>query len=313
LINKTRLLVLVISGLCLPTLLLAQSNAASVAAPIGEPQAVATQNLVDQFYASSDLVRPTIARQVQRSLRQLDSNNGDRLVRARGRVVLARQAVFDGRKDQALRDSRAAITLLEGVTAPQVRTIRANATALMGQALWMKEDYVAAARAIAEGLRVYGPAQTSPDYARDELLLWQAITLNKTLLSRQALLEELARRVALANLEPQNWEQPNAPPLNATGGGDTGTCPQLVRQAGEPPIFPVNSMLQGKSGGVLARFDLSADGRPLDLVVTAYTPTQSFAGAVEAALKTWQFGIPADLPERCRRGSVYIFTFSNRK
>jgi hypothetical protein len=293
--KKSKIGALCFVATCLLLFMAPAVHAASAQQTGSISEATNIQALTARFYASSELERPTIASQLRRALGARNAQEQP-LARARAHIVLARQAAFEGRKDLCLREGRAALALVEQIGPEDRAEIAALAAVMIGQAQWLKEDYLTAARTIAEARLAYGRPKATVDATWDEMLLWETIIKTNAPLS----LRERINQVSVSNTQ----ERALADPGRADCGG-------VVRILGREPIYPVNSMINGKRGGVIVRTAVTAAGAVQSLTVTAYSPSVGFAAAVETAAATHRFEIAPDAPQACRAGVPWLVTFGN--
>jgi Gram-negative bacterial TonB protein C-terminal len=265
------------------------------------PAAAALQELVSAYDRGSDLVRPGLAVQIRRQVRSLERDASAATAVAKGRIVLSRQAAIEDRKDLALREAQAAGAIAGSIAAPEGKALRAQAAVVTAQALLLKEEYLRAATTIITARQAYGRASSDADQPWDELALWQSIikTVTPPRLQTQA-----------SALYPSAAEETGLLGLSKV---DCMVNDKQIRKIlGDAPVYPVNSLSNGRVGGVAIRSTIDAQGVTKRANVTAFAPTEGFAAAAETAALTWRYEIPAGLPEQCRNAHLTIISFGIR-
>jgi hypothetical protein len=257
--------------------------------------------LLADYEAASDIMKPNVARVIAREVQPLRSDPGAALVLARADIILSRQAATDGRKDLALRKARDATATAARITTSEGRIVRARAASALARALLLKENYLDAIRTTTAARRAFGSVETNADPAIDELEMWDHIAL----ISAPPPLASQVEALALPQAE--------ADALDATSEAECSVAGKKIerdKQVGREPFFPVISGLRGIGGGAVTRTTVDTSGKVLRVVTTAFSPTEGFAAAAEAAAWTWRYNVPEGLSEVCRADLRTLFAFA---
>lgn len=261
------------------------------------------QSLIGQYRAGSDLVRPTIARQLNRVFRRIPVTTETASLRAQALTIASMQAAREGRKDIALTSAQQAMSLAAALSNGEGKSVRAQAAVAVARAQLMHQEHLAAITTMLAARREYGALQSEIDPIWDELLLWE--TLAQT--SAPARLAEQIAAVTMTGEESA---------LLHGLKGYLCNRPELGfrrdRTVGREPIFPALSLFANLQGGVVLRHQLSSDGTIISTQATAFTPTEGFAAAAEIAARTWVYTIPPDQPASCRENVLTVLAFNIR-
>jgi Gram-negative bacterial TonB protein C-terminal len=256
--------------------------------------------LIGQYQSGTDLVRPNIARQINRAVKQVEKTPETALIRAQALIALSQQAAKERRKDFALKSAQEAMALGAALSGPDGRAVRARASISASHALILKEEFQVAARTMVAARRSYGPLVIENDVVWDELLLWASIT-------EASAPERLKDQIDSESL-------PNEEALSLLGQrgilcAGQGLGLKRKRNEGREPVYPVNSLYSGLQGGVVMRSNIDPDGRILSTRATAFAPADGFAAAAENAVPTWVYEMPTNLPASCRDNVLNVLMF----
>jgi hypothetical protein len=256
--------------------------------------------LVAQYPSASDIMRPNVARRIERQLRGLPKTAETNSVRAEALIILSRQASFDRRKDFALKVAREAAQLAGSLSGPSAKSLVARAAIAETQSLLQHEQFVQAITQITAARRAYGRPVAPLDQVWDELALWGTIALAST----PSRLAARAEALNLTETEEMALLDPEISQCQSQFG-------RILRQddVGRMPAYPVLSLLSNLQGGVVIRSSVNEVGQVLSAHVTAFAPTEGFAAAAENAVPTWAFTVPADAPANCRANVLTIMSF----
>jgi hypothetical protein len=285
--------------------------------------------LTRQYYASSDLVRPGIARTLARQLRASNSGSADASTLARAYLVVSQHAALDGRKDLALSTARVA----SGLAEPSgEKALQAQSSIAVTRALILQEEFVGAVRTISSARLAYGPMPENGDALWDELAMYEAISIAAlpprlqamgasqalTADQRLALTGERGVRCGQTGASVVRIENvglnPFANALNAMVDTVRGPAGQNLLSAdnGFRNSPPVTASRAQSIAAIAVRSDLDEAGRVVRSDVTAYAPLQYFASAASRAAPTWQYRLPPTLEAACRNQILTVLAFKAR-
>ena len=276
---------------------------------VGMPNASSAQalspnaNLADviaQYRAGSDLVRPALARQIDRAARRLPVEPETASLRAQAAIVMSQQAARDQRKDLALAQAKLATSLSGSLEGADGKVVRAHAAIAMTRALILQQDFVTAMTTIVSARRAYGPLIGELDPLWDELLLWGTLAHSS------------APEYLNAQIQALNMTDEEEVALKGVKGrlcDDTQTGIERNRDEGRQPIYPVISWFSDLQGGVIMRSQIGSDGKVISTRASAFSPSEGFAAAAEIAMPTWTYQVPANTPRTCRENFLTVLTF----
>ena len=258
------------------------------------------RDLIMQYRAATDLVRPNIARQIDRASRNIAKTPETAAIRAQALTTLSNQAARVQRKDFALKSAREATSLSANLTGSDAKAIRARAAIATSHALTLKRDFLEASRTIVAARLAYGPLVTDTDIVWDELLLWQTI-------AKASAPQFLADQIEALSLSDEAAGALFGAKAQLCGDSITGF--ERNPEVGLEPVYPVMSLFSELQGGVVMRSQLGVDGKVISTRATAFAPTDGFAAAAENAVPTWSYKVPADTPARCRENVLTLLAF----
>jgi hypothetical protein len=286
-------------------------------------------NLIASYHAASDLEKPNIARQVARVAREIPTDNGTTIVRVRALLVASQQAASDWRKDAALAKAKEAVSLMAGYQGAEQRELSALSSVALARAQIQQSEHLAAIQTIADARRAYGPMGSDTDKVWDELVMWEAIakasvprslkseamTLGLTPEEQFSLTGERGAKCGQASMGVVRLEGVGLNPFaavltNMSDGARGGLTQNSMSSIGSNSAFPVLGGRQRTTGGVALRGDVRPDGTVANPDITAFAPSYGMAAAAQLAAPTWQFRVPAGLPEQCRANVLTVLAFS---
>lgn len=312
----------------------AQSGAETDGEPAARQvgQAGALPSLISQYHAASDLVRPTLARQIARLVRGAPASGDADMTRAKALLVVSTQAAADLRKDLALSSALEASELVKRGDSTAHRALAAQSAIALSRAMILQEDYIAAVANISKARRAYGPLVGETDEVWDELVMWEAIagaalpqrlraegqSEGLSAAERAALSGERGVRCGKAAYGLVRLQgiglNPFSGALSSMADNVRGGVSQSLLSTGEGArgTLPVTAMNTRSTAGIAVRSDIPADGTVSRAIVTAYSPSQSFAAAANMAAPTWRYQVPANLPASCRQNVLTVVAFQLR-
>jgi TonB family protein len=259
------------------------------------------EQLVTAYHAASYLESPNVARQITRALRKTPKTNETASLRARALVALSSQAAVEDRKGLALANAREALVLMN--SEPANSPLRAQAAIAVARAELLHEDYLPALTSITAARRAYGVRRDQNDAMWENLLLWEAIVQSQL----PQRLSEQAKTLSLSDEERVRLDIEQR--AQCVGGeGDF----RRDRAYGVEPNYPIASMFDGRTGGVVLRLNVDANGKVTQAVSTAFVPRPGFAAAAEIAAMTWQLKFPANTPSACLQDVPMVVSFQLR-
>jgi hypothetical protein len=283
--------------------------------------------LTARYQASSELVRPGLARQISRQLR--NAQGIEPSVSARAHIALSQQAAVDYRKDRALETARTSVSLAQQ---SNDKVLQAKAAIALTRAHILQQSYVAALETIATARLAYGPSVDEGDATWDELVMYEGIAeaafpsylrseIRRVGLSASQRLTLTGERgvrcgqadsgiVRLDNVGLNPFAGALSSMIDSARGGVTNSL--LSADNGLRNTLPVTAPTTRTTAGIAVRADLGPDGKVIRSVVTAYAPSESFAAAASVAAPTWQFQIPANLPPSCRNNILTVLAIQAR-
>lgn len=95
-----------------------------------------------------------------------------------------------------------------------------------------------------------------------------------------------------------------SPASQAREGVESDDPPQVV--VNRPPVYPPDALAAGKTGRVLVRAEVAADGRVLEVRIHRSSGVASLDRAALAAVRSWRFSSAADPAARPRPVNVPI-------
>lgn len=258
------------------------------------------RGLIVQYQTASDLVRPTIARDIERVSRRIPKTAETASLRAQALTALSRQAAFDQRKDLALKTAREAVILSANLVGPEAKAVRAKAAIAATHALILKQEYLDAMSTMVAARRAYGPIMADSDPVWDGLLLWETIAQS----SAPARLEAQIGALSLTDEE----ESALLGPKGLLCGADDASVSRN-RGSGREPVYPVISWFSDLQGGVVMRSQIDLEGKVVSTRATAFAPTEGFAAAAENAVPTWSYRVLMSTPAICRENVLTVLAF----
>jgi hypothetical protein len=265
------------------------------------PNTSTLEQLVASYQGASYLEAPNLARGISRALRTTPKTTQTTQLRAQALLALSTQAAVEDRKSLALAKAREALGLM--ATLPNNSPLRAQCAIAVARAQLLHEDYLAAVTTIVDARRAYGVARVKDDATWERLNLWSGIIQSQS----PERLNKQIENIAITDVEANLLE--NSARSQCVGDGDAFRRDPNV---GTEPNYPVASLFDGRSGGVMLRLKLDTNGRVLEARSTAFVPRPGFAAAAEIAAMTWQFNLPATAPPACREDVPFLVSFQLR-